>query len=167
MAYNPLTKVARQHENTWASLQRRVAGIPYSYTSLFPQDVMQFIENKAVSLGSSIGYFAPALLTTTAFILANNEAKVKTFNYEQIPNIFTLFVGYPGTGKSVSVEQGATSPVLTVCGKIITLRNHILTSYHRIIVSRKNISYPTFYLYLPFITLRNHILTSYHRSIVS
>ena len=47
----------------------------------------------------------------------NNEAKVKTFNYEQIPNMFTLFVGYPGTGKSVSVEQGATSPVLTARGK--------------------------------------------------
>ena len=78
---------------------------------------MQFIENKVVSLGSSIGYCAPALLTTAAFILANNEAKVKAFNYEQIPNIFTLFVGYPGTGKLVLVEQGATSPVLTVCGK--------------------------------------------------
>ena len=115
MATNPLTKVARQHESTWTSLQRRVSGIHYSYSSLFPEDVLTFFQNKAISVGSSIGYFAPALLTTTAFILANNDVKVKTgTNHEQLPNIFALFVGYPGTGKSASVDHAATTPMLSI-----------------------------------------------------
>ena len=115
MATNPLTKVARQHESTWTSLQRHVSGIHYSYSSLFPEDVLTFFQNKAISVGSSIGYFAPALLTTTAFILANNDVKVKTgTNHEQLPNIFALFVGYPGTGKSASVDHAATTPMLSI-----------------------------------------------------
>ena len=39
MASNPLTKVPRQHESTWTSLQRRVSGMHYSYSSLFPENV--------------------------------------------------------------------------------------------------------------------------------
>ena len=105
MASNPLTKVARQHERTWTSLQRRVSGMHYSYSSLFPQNVLTFW----------IGYLAPTLLTTTAFILAKNEVTVQTApNQQQLPNIFSLFVGYPGTGKSASVDHAATTPVLSI-----------------------------------------------------
>ena len=114
MASNPFTKVARQHEKTWTSLQRRISGMSYDYADLFQDNVLQFLKNKALSLGSSIAYFAPTLLTTTAFILAKNGATVTTFNYEQLPNLFTLFVGYPGTGKSASVDHGATTPVLAI-----------------------------------------------------
>lgn len=102
MATNPLTKVARQHQSTWTSLQRRVSGMHYSYASLFPEDVLTFFKNKAISVGSSIGYFAPTLLTTTSFILASNVITVQTGpNHQQLPNIFVLFVGYPGTGNQL------------------------------------------------------------------
>ena len=74
------------------------------------------------SVGSSIAYLAPSLLTTTAFILANNDATVKTGpNHQQLPNIFTLFVGYPGTGKSASVDHAATTPVMAITTPIETL----------------------------------------------
>lgn len=66
-----------------------------------------------VLLGISLLHFSQQPCSS----FANNDATVKTFNYQQIPNIFTLFVGYPGTGKSALVGQGATSPVLTIGGQ--------------------------------------------------
>ena len=62
-------------------------------------DVHSFVKNKAVSVGSSEGYFIPTLLTTTAFILACNDARVDTSTHKQPLNLFTIFVGYPGTGE--------------------------------------------------------------------
>ena len=110
MASNPLTKVARQHESTWTSLQRRVSGMHYSYSSLFPENVFTFFQNKAISVGSSTGYLVPTLLTMTGFILAKNEATVQPGpNQQQLPNIFSLFVGHPGTGKSALVKDNGRS----------------------------------------------------------
>ena len=92
---NPITKICRQHEKTWSSLQRHIAGIPFQYSNLFDQHVQQFVHNKAIALGSCIGYFAPALLTTTAFILAKNDVTVHTTTHLQLPNIYTMIIGYP------------------------------------------------------------------------
>ena len=39
------------------------------------------------------------LLTTTGFILASNNAHINTTTHKQPLNIFTIFVGFPGTGK--------------------------------------------------------------------
>ena len=115
MASNPLTKVARQHESTWTSLQRCVSGMHYSYSSLFPENVFTFFQNKAISVASSVGYLAPTLLTTTAFTLVKNGATVQTGpNQQQLPNMFSLFVGYPGTGKPASVDHAATTLVLSI-----------------------------------------------------
>ena len=49
-------------------------GMSYQYCDIFEEEVKQFVENKTISLYTSIGYFAPSILTTTAFILANNGA---------------------------------------------------------------------------------------------
>ena len=62
---NSITKICRQHEKTWSSLQRRIAGIPFQYSNLFDQHIQQFVHNKAISLGSCIGYFAPTLMATS------------------------------------------------------------------------------------------------------
>ena len=134
MASNPLTKVARQHESMWTSLQRRVSGMHYSYSSLFPENVFTFFENKAISVGSSIRYLAPTLLTTTAFILAKNGATIQTSpNQQQLPNI-SLFVGYPGTGKSASGDHAATTPILSITKPDETLlvgKPHLLLSSNK------------------------------------
>ena len=114
MTSNPLNKVSRQHERTWTSLQRRISGMSYDYSTLFPQTIIQFLTQKPISVGSSVQYFAPTLLTTTAFILANNHATVRTSTYEHLPNLYTLVVGYPGTGKSAAVDLAATTPMLAV-----------------------------------------------------
>lgn len=95
-----VSKLNKQHEQTWINLQKRLNSVQFPYQKLFPnQEVYQFVKNKAISVGSCEGYFIPSLLTTTAFILASNNAQVNTTTHKQPLNIFTIFVGYPGTGK--------------------------------------------------------------------
>ena len=106
-----LSKLNRQNEQTWVNLQKRLNEVQFSYKKLFPNsDVHEFIKNKAVSVGSCEGYFIPSLLTTTAYLLAAKGARVKTLTLNQPLNIFTIFVGYPGTGKYIvySLENSFT-----------------------------------------------------------
>ena len=95
-----VSKLNKQHEQTWINLQKRLNSVQFPYQKLFPnRDVYEFIKNKAISVGSCEGYFIPSLLTTTAFVLASNNAQVNITTHKQPLNIFTIFVGYPGTGK--------------------------------------------------------------------
>ena len=97
-----LSKLNRQNEQTWVNLQKWLNEVQFSYAKLFPNsDVHDFIKNKAVSVGSCKGYFIPLLLTTTVFFLASKGSRVKTLAHNQPLNIFTIFVGYPGTGKHI------------------------------------------------------------------
>ena len=94
---NPILKVARQHETTWTQLHKRVSNVPVQFQDIFPEDVVRFLNSKATSLNSSIGYLAPALLATTTFLSARNEYTVEALTHEQPLNLYTIFVGYPGT----------------------------------------------------------------------
>ena len=95
-----LSKLNKQNEQTWVNLQKRLNEVQFSYQKLFPEpQLYQFIRNKAVSVSSCEGYFVPSLLTTTAYLLACNHARVKTLTHDQPLNLYTIFVGYPGTGK--------------------------------------------------------------------
>ena len=95
-----VSKLNKQHEQTWINLQKRLNSPHFPYQQLFPnQGVYRFVKNKAISVGSCEGYFIPSLLTTTAFILACNNTQVNITTHKQPLNIFTIFVGYPGTGK--------------------------------------------------------------------
>ena len=97
-----LSKCNRQNEQTWVKLQRQLNEVEFSYAKLFPNsDVHDFIKNKAVAVGSCEGYFIPSLLTTTAFLLASKGLRVQMLTHNQPLNIFTVFVGYPGTGKYI------------------------------------------------------------------
>lgn len=108
---NPLIKVARQHETTWTQLHKRIADIPFRFEEIFPEDIATFLRHKAVSLNSSIGYLTPSLLTTTAFLSAKNGCTVQTLTHEQPINMYTMFVGYPGTGKSSAIQYGCLQPI--------------------------------------------------------
>lgn len=97
-----LSKLNKQNEQTWVNLQKRLNEVQFDYKKLFPNsDVHNFVKNKAVSVGSCEGYFIPSLLTTTAYLLASSQARVQTLTHNQPLNIFTIFVGYPGTGKYI------------------------------------------------------------------
>lgn len=79
-----LSKLNKQHEQTWVNLQKRLNEVQFSYRKLFPKpEVYEFIKNKAVSVGSCEGYFVPSLLTTTAFLLACNNARVQALTHDQ------------------------------------------------------------------------------------
>ena len=74
-----------------------------SYRKLFPKpEVYEFIKNKPVSVGSCEGYFLPSLLATTAYLLACNHARVEALTHDRPLNIYTIFVGYPGTGRFIA-----------------------------------------------------------------
>lgn len=95
-----ISKLNKQNEQTWVNLQRRLNSIQFPYSKLFTNDEVHcFVKNKAVSVGSSEGYFIPTLLTTTAFILTCNDAHVDTSTHKQPLNLFIIFVGYLGTGE--------------------------------------------------------------------
>ena len=94
-----LSKLNKQNEQTWVIMQKRLNEVQFPYDRLFSSDVLNFVKNKALSVGSCEGYFIPSLLTTTAFVLASNQATVTTLTHSQPLNIYTILVGYPGTGK--------------------------------------------------------------------
>lgn len=95
-----LSKLNKQNEQTWVNLQERLNEVQFQYRSLFTTaEVHNFVKNKSLAVGSCEGYFIPSLLTTTAYVLAANQATVQTLTHSQPLNIFTIFVGYPGTGK--------------------------------------------------------------------
>jgi len=72
-----LPKLNKQNEQTWVNLQKRLNEVQIQYRSLFTTaEVHNFVKNKSLAVGSCEGYSIPSLL-----------------------NIFTIFVGYPGTGK--------------------------------------------------------------------
>lgn len=98
-----LSKLNKQNEQMWINLQKRLNNVQFKYDSLFPESVYEFIKNKATSVGSCDSYFVPSLLTTTAFLLACRRAVVETTShmYNQPLNLYTIFLGYPGTGKPI------------------------------------------------------------------
>ncbi|KAK3739654.1 hypothetical protein QZH41_003868 [Actinostola sp. cb2023] len=56
-------------------------------------------------MGSSVGYFIPSLLTSTSYLLSTKLAHLRLGDHLQPLNMYTLFVGYPGTGKSPAIES--------------------------------------------------------------
>ena len=108
-----LAKVAKQHEKTWAQLHRRLISIPFDCDCLLPPQVAEFVNKKAASLGSCPGYLVPCLLTSTAYIIAQNF--VLRSGLQDMPqNLYMVFVGPPGTGKSQALKEGALQPMQDV-----------------------------------------------------
>ena len=105
-----LAKVAKQHEKTWPQLHRRLISIPFDYDCLFPPPVAEFVNKKAALLGSCPGYLVPCLLTSTAYIIAQNF--VLRSGLQDMPqNLYMVFVGPPGTGKSQALKEDALQPM--------------------------------------------------------
>lgn len=77
----------------------------FDYSELFPEEVYSFLDNMAKSIGSSIGYLLPSILTSTAFALGSQGAQLMVGTHIQPINLFTIFIGHPGTGKSPAIEK--------------------------------------------------------------
>ena len=104
MVCSKITKLRRQHENTWADLHRRLMSMPFDYGRLFPENVFEFIEQSALSMSSCVGYLVPCLLSTTAFVmglnsLISNESRCFPCN------LYVMVIGPPTTGKSRAMKK--------------------------------------------------------------
>ena len=102
---NPYTKIARQSEGMWALFHKRVSSMQFDYSELFTDEVYSFLDNMAKPIGSSIGYLLPSILTSTAFALGSHGAQLMLETHIQPINLFTIFIGHPGTGKSPAIEK--------------------------------------------------------------
>ena len=105
-----LAKVAKQHEVTWAQLNRRLISLPFSYDALFTPTVGEFVKKKAASIGSCPGYLVPCLLATTAYLTAG-KSTIRCGPQEMPCNLFMVFVGPPGTGKSQALKEASLQPL--------------------------------------------------------
>lgn len=122
-----LAKLNKQHEQTWINLQMRLNEIQFQYDTLFDEEnVYTFLKNKAISVGSCPGYFVPSLLTTTAYILACNNTFIDVTTHKEPLNLYTVFIGYPGTGK------GCSTIILTnpfTCSQTINMKSIFITTH--------------------------------------
>lgn len=106
-----LTKISKQHPRTWAQLHRRLITSTFDYGSLFSEPVSQFVRCKATSINSNMGYLLCALLTSTLFVLSMS-VQLSTFTgFDSVPNVYTIFVGPPSTGKSQAIKEAASGPL--------------------------------------------------------
>lgn len=93
-------KTKQQNEQTWVNMQMRLNKVRFPYARLFASsEVHNFVKNKALLVGCCKGYFIPLRLTTMAYLLTSSQATVKTLTHSKPLNVYTIFVGYPGTGK--------------------------------------------------------------------
>ncbi|CAB4027166.1 Hypothetical predicted protein [Paramuricea clavata] len=111
---NPTTKIGRQHEKTWSCLQRRLPTMSFDYEKIMPENINNFIKHKATSVNTSIDYLSPTILATISYLLTRAKATISSVNYVQPTNLYTIFVGYPGTGKSSAIEYGCLKPMENV-----------------------------------------------------
>jgi hypothetical protein len=116
-----VAKLNKQHEQTWINLQKRLNELQFQYEKLFESnDVHKFIRNKVISVGSCEGYFLPSLIAT-AYLLACNHTRIDVTTHKQPLNIYTIFVGYPGTGKQFHIINTASLMLILTCLFYMTL----------------------------------------------
>ncbi len=108
---NPMTKIGRQHEKTWSRLQKRLSDHSFDYARIMPENILSFIKHKATSVNSCLGYLLPTILASISYLLSKAKVTVSTVNHTQSTNLYTIFVGYPGTGKSPAIEHGCIKPI--------------------------------------------------------
>ena len=105
------SKINRQNEQTWINLQKRLNEV-----QLFPADnAYNFIKKQAESVAISEGYLVPSLIATSAYILATNDARVDDSTHKQLLNLYTIFVGFPGTGKFPSFSHDVFNWMVRFC----------------------------------------------------
>ena len=74
--------------------------------------VAEFLQNKAKSVGSSVGFSMPATLTTVCYILSTKGVKVKlTDTFCQSVNLYAILIGPPSTAKSPAMKEAVTMPL--------------------------------------------------------
>ena len=102
--------INQQDDQTWNLLYRRILANPIQFQDALSRNLYQFLNAKSTSTGTCIGYFFPTVMTTISFLLARNRSSIQlTSSHSQIPSLFTVMIGPPGTGKSPTIKSALTS----------------------------------------------------------
>ena len=113
----PSKKICRQNAVTWSRLHQRISAIPFDLSNAIDASVFTFLDNKAKSMGSCVGYLMPAILTTVCYLMSTKNVKVRlTEVFSQAVNLYTILVGPPSTAKSPAMKEGVTAPLEEVLG---------------------------------------------------
>ena len=72
----PLARLSCQSGAMLATFHRDVSSMFFDYSKLFPEPFFAFLDHDAKSLGISVGFVVPSLLTRTAFLLATNNVNL-------------------------------------------------------------------------------------------
>ena len=105
-----LSKITKQHEKTWGLLHKRLMEMEFNFQQLFNDNVWEFLQKKAASLSTSVGYLVPCILTSTAFVASTGS--LISHKQHEIPfNLYFISVGPPSTGKSQALKEGANLPI--------------------------------------------------------
>lgn len=73
MACSKMSKITKQHEKTWSLLHKRLMEMEFNFQELFNDNVWEFLQKKAASLSTSVGYLVPCILTSTAFVASTGS----------------------------------------------------------------------------------------------
>jgi hypothetical protein len=111
---NPMTRIGRQHEKTWYRLQKILSDDSFDYARIMHENILSFIKHKATNVNSCLGYLLPTILASISYLLSKAKVTVTTVNHTQSTNLYTIFVGYPGTDKSLAIEHGCVKPIENV-----------------------------------------------------
>ena len=110
MACSKLSKITKQHEKIWSLLHKRLMEMEFNFQEQFNDNVWEFLQKKAASLSTSVGYLVPCILTSTAFV-ASTGSLISHNQHDSVPfNLYFIFVGPPSTGKSQALREGANPP---------------------------------------------------------
>ena len=88
-----------QCDDTWSDLGRRFIENDIKYKNILSDSCLQFVQLKAKSLGTNIGYMLLPILTTINYLLSKAGATIEIRDgFSMNLNIFSVFVGPPSTG---------------------------------------------------------------------
>ncbi len=93
-------KLHAQSDATWAQVQKRLIDISFDYSEIFSDQVMDFIEMKSTASHTCCGYVVTALLAVYTLFLVSLGATIESSpGFQMKPNLYTVIVGPPTTGK--------------------------------------------------------------------
>ena len=109
-------QIRRQDQNTWTGLNTRMSvDNQLDFVRILDPDVRCYLELKAKTKKTNLGYMFASILTTTNYLLAKVNSKVIT-SADVIgeginPNIMTILVGEPSSGKSQAINTAVIEPL--------------------------------------------------------
>ena len=116
MANGQISKIRKQAEQTLNQLHKRLIALPEAAECLFSNEVWGFLTTKANAISANMGYLVASIIATCAYVAGLN-ARIHSNGHEMAMNIFCIFIGRPGTGKSQVLKECAEDSINAICAE--------------------------------------------------